>query len=91
MSFKDVSFLELWRPLSSAEWNNLCKFGRGHDEEQFCEIFEFGPVVQEMPFKDILYLELWQLLCWAERNNLCNFCRRHHKGQFCEIILNLDQ
>ena len=36
--------------------NHLCKFGRGYQEEQFCEIiFEFGPVVQEeMSFKIVL-------------------------------------
>ena len=26
------------RPLCSAEQNQLCNFGRGHHEEQFCEI-----------------------------------------------------
>ena len=38
MRFKDISYLELWRPFCSAEWNHLCKFGRRHHEEQFCEI-----------------------------------------------------
>ena len=42
LSFKDISYLELWQPLSSvncsAEHNNLCSFGRGYYEEQFCEI-----------------------------------------------------
>ena len=37
-SFKDISCLELWWPLCSAEWNNLCNFGRGHHEEHFSEI-----------------------------------------------------
>ena len=35
MSFKDISYLKLWGPFRSAEWNNLCKFGRGYYEEQF--------------------------------------------------------
>ena len=38
MSLKDISYLELWQPLCSVEWNQLCNFGRRHHEEQFCEI-----------------------------------------------------
>ena len=38
MSFKDISYLELWRPLCLAEQNHLCNFCRGHQEKQFCEI-----------------------------------------------------
>ena len=37
MSFKDISYLELWRPFLSAERSHLCNFGRGYHEEQFCE------------------------------------------------------
>ena len=35
MSFKNISYLELWQPFCSAEQNY---FGRGCYEEQFCEI-----------------------------------------------------
>ena len=38
MHFKEISYLELWWPLCSAERNHLCNFGRRHHEEQFCEI-----------------------------------------------------
>ena len=38
MSFKNISDLELWRPLYLAEQNCLCNFGRSHHEEQFREI-----------------------------------------------------
>ena len=38
MLFTDISYLELWQPLSSMEQNHLCNFGRRHHEEQFCEI-----------------------------------------------------
>ena len=38
MSFKDISYLELWSPLCSVDQNHLCNFGRKHYEEQFCEI-----------------------------------------------------
>ena len=38
MLFKDISYLELWRPFCSAEQHYLCNFGRSHNEEQFCEI-----------------------------------------------------
>ena len=36
--FNDISYLDLWRPICSAEQNHLCNFGKGHYEEQFCEI-----------------------------------------------------
>ena len=38
MSFKDILYLELWWPFCSEEQNRLCNFGRGYQEEQFCEI-----------------------------------------------------
>ena len=40
MSFKDISYLELWWSFSSAEHKHLCNFGRRYHEEhskQFCE------------------------------------------------------
>ena len=45
MQFKDISYLELWWPLCSVEWINLCNLGRRHHDQQFCEI--------------ILNLDLW--------------------------------
>ena len=41
MLFKDISYLELWWPFCSAKWNHLCNFGRGHYDEQFCEIISY--------------------------------------------------
>ena len=38
ISFKDISYLEPWQPCCSAEPNHLCNFGKGYQEEQFCEI-----------------------------------------------------
>ena len=38
MSLKDISYLELWQPLCSVQWNRLCHFDRGYYEEQFSEI-----------------------------------------------------
>ena len=38
MRFKDISYLELCRPFCSVKRKHLCNFGRGHYEEQFCEI-----------------------------------------------------
>ena len=37
ISFKYISFLELWWPFCSVERNHLCNFKREHYEEQFCE------------------------------------------------------
>ena len=30
---EDISYLKLWRPFCSAEWNHLCNFERGHHGE----------------------------------------------------------
>ena len=38
MSFKDISYLEHWWPLCSAERNHLCNIGQGHYQEHFCEV-----------------------------------------------------
>ena len=35
--FKGISNLDIWQPLCSAECYHLCDFGRGYQEEQFCE------------------------------------------------------
>ena len=66
MSFKEISYLELWQPLCSVDWNLVCNIGRRHHEEQPCEI---SVVQEEMLFKGISYLELWQPFCSAEHNH----------------------
>ena len=39
MQLKDISYLELWWPICSAEQKHLCNFGSGHYEEQIiCEV-----------------------------------------------------
>ena len=38
MSFKDISYLELWQSLCSVDWNHLCNIERRHHKEQPCEI-----------------------------------------------------
>ena len=87
MSYKDDSYLELWRPLCSAEWKHLCNYGRGHYEEQFCEIIlnldhgSGGDV-----FQRYFNLELWQPYCSAEWDHLCNFGRGYQDEHCCEII-----
>ena len=92
MLFKDISYLELWRPFCSAEQNHLCNFGRGFYEEQFCGIIlNLDQWFKRCHLKIFVYQELWQPFCSAEWNHLCNFGRRHHEEEFCEIILNLDQ
>ena len=60
MLFKDISYLQLWQPSCSAEYNHSGTFGRGHYEEQLCQIILY---LMQLPF------------CFAERNQLCNFAR----------------
>ena len=54
MPLKDISYLQLWWPLCSAEWDHLCNFGRRHYEEHFCEILNLDQWFQEILFKLIL-------------------------------------
>ena len=64
MSFKDISYLELWLYLYLASETVRAILVEGYYEEQFRNYFEFVSVVQVgMSFKDISYLELWQPLC----------------------------
>ena len=86
MVFKDISYLELWRPFCSGELNHLCYFGRRHYKEQFFEII----LNLDQWFWRCCYLELWRPFCSAERNHLCKFGKGIPEEQFCEIILNLD-
>ena len=37
MQLKGLSNLKLWWPFCSAELNHLLNFGRGYQEEQFCD------------------------------------------------------
>ena len=38
MSFKYISYLDLWKPFCSVERNHLCNLSKGQHEEQLCEI-----------------------------------------------------
>ena len=93
MSFKDISYLELWWPLCSGEHNHLHNFGRVHHEEPFCKIvlnldqwFR-----RKCCLKIFSYLELWQPFCSAEHYHLCNLPGGYYEEQFCETNLNLGQ
>ena len=39
MPFKDISYLELLWPFSSAERNHLCNFSKGHNENNSVNLF----------------------------------------------------
>ena len=63
MSFKDISYLELWRPLCSAEQNHLCNFGTRGNEERFCEIIlNFDRWFRRCCLKDFLSRAMAALL-----------------------------
>ena len=86
MSFKDISYLELWQPLCSMEQNHLCNLRRVHHEEQFCEILNLDQWFRRCHF--LSRAPAAPLFSGPEP--LCNFGRRHHEEQYCEI-LNWDQ
>ena len=77
MSFKDISYLELWWPFCLAEENHLCNFAKGYHEEQFCEIILNLDKWFRRRCLLISYLELWWPSCSMEWNYLCNFSRGH--------------
>ena len=81
MSFKDISYLELWLTFCSAEPNHLCNFGRKDHEEQFCEI-NFN-LVQWFRCYKISYLELWWPLSFSRGEPFVQFGRGHHEEQNC--------
>ena len=66
MSFKYMSYLQLWQPSYVTKQNNLGNFGRGHYEINFCEIILH--LDQWFRRGDISYLELWWASCSAEQN-----------------------
>ena len=88
MPSKGISYLELWQPFSSAENNQLCNFGRGYYEEQFCEIIlNLGQWFRRRcHFKDFLSGTDWRPSCSVERNHLCNFEGGHHGEHSSEAI-----
>ena len=91
MSFKDISYLELWWPFCSAERTYLCNFGRGHYEEQFYEfILNLGQWFRRSSLKDFLSGALAALL-FSGAELLTQFWKRSSWGHSCEGIWNLDQ
>ena len=64
MPVKGNSYLELWQPFCSVErYCYLCNFGRGHPEEQFCEIILIlGQWFRRCHIKDFLSGALAALL-----------------------------
>ena len=90
MLFKEISNLELWRPFCSAERNNLCNFGRGYAEEQFCEFILNSDLWSRCLLKDFLSGALTALL-FSGAEPFMHFCKGHYEEQLCEIISNLDQ
>ena len=74
MSFKEISYLGLWWFFCSAEQNHLCKFGRGYQEEQFCEII----LNLDQWFRRYHFKKSFLEHCLVERNHLCNLERGHN-------------
>ena len=63
MSFKDISYLELWRPFGSAEKTICVIFVRGHYQEQFYMIILYLDQWFRCRLKTY-YLELWRPFIW---------------------------
>ena len=74
------------RPHYSAEWNHLCNFVLGYQEEQYCEVILNLDLSLRRCHLKYFYLELWQPSCSVEPDHLCNFERGHHGEHSCEVI-----
>ena len=78
MSFKGISYLELWQSFFSAEHDHLCNLSKGYYEEKFCEIIVNLSrwLRRRCCLKCFLSEALVALLCSGAK--LCNFERGHH-------------
>ena len=76
MPLEDISYLELWQPLCSAEQNHLCNFGRRHHEEQFCDII----LNLDQWFRRCFFLKIF--LIWSSGGP---FVQR--SGSICAILV----
>ena len=69
------------------ERNLSCKFGRGYQEEQFCEfISNFGQWFRRGGRLKYFISEALVALLSVKLNHLCNFERGHHEEHLCEVI-----
>ena len=59
ISFKEISYLELWGPFCPADQNHLSNFCRGNNAEQFCGIILN---LDQMSLKDLLSRALAALM-----------------------------
>ena len=91
MSFKDISYLQLWRTFS-AEQNYLCNFGRVYHKEKFCEIiFNLNQWFSRCRLQDFLPGDLVALVFCSRTIYAINLSRGHNGEYSCEIIINLGQ
>ena len=68
MSFKDISYLELWGPFVQQR-KIICAISiEGIMRNISVKLFSFGQVFQDIALKEISYL-IWP----EELNHLCNF------------------
>ena len=90
MSFKGFYYLQFWRDFRPIEPNHLCNFGRGHYEEDFCEIsLILDQWFGKCCLKYFLYRAL-EVLFSGQAETFVKFCRKHYEEHFCEISLNLE-
>ena len=92
MSFKAITYLELWWPLRSEELAYLCNVGIKHNTEHFCEfILKLDVLFRRRRLYKIILNGFLAAFCSAERNHLCNFGRVHYGEHSFEIVLNWKQ
>ena len=85
MSFKEFSYLELWRPFCSVEQNHLCNFGRWQYAEQFLQIiFNLDQWFRRRCHLKYFLSRALAAYYSVEWNHLCNVERGHH-GEYMKF------
>ena len=72
ISFKDISYLELWVPFCSVEQNHLCTFGKGHYVKFILNL--------DQCFSSRCLLNI--ILIWSSRSPFV-----HQSGTICAILV----
>ena len=88
MSFKYITYLQLWQTFCSAERDQLCNFVRGNYEEHFCEnILNLNQRLMRCRLNVFLFLDMAAIL-FDGSGTICAILVVGIMGCSCENALN---
>ena len=86
MPFKDISYLELWPPFCSTEWNHFSILVEGIKRKNSVMILNLDQrFKRRCPLKIFLIWSSHSLL-FSGANHLCNFSRGYYEEQFGPVV-----